>query len=133
VTEHGALLMSLAPTLSPPVVPVPERNFVGPRHFSFTCTSVQLLVTQPPPVASESSYSECPSLIVIPDMPGCRTRTLAREGWRIVVQHWLEGDPQLKLYIPLKDWLYKYMHRSNHKWQSKYNQQRTIATKFLEW
>ena len=132
MTECGALLTSLVPALSPLVVPAPEKNFVGPRHFSFTCTSVQLPVTQPPPVASESSYSECPSLIVIPDVPGRRTRTPAREGWKIVVRHWLEGDPQLKLYIPLKDWPYEYTHRSNRKWQSKYNQRHTIATEFLE-
>jgi len=132
VTERAALPMSL-PAPSPPVVPAPlERNCVGPQHFSFACPSVQPPVTQPLPVASESSYSECPSHVVIPDVPGRRTKIPASEGWRIVVRHWLEGDPQLKLYIALKDWPPEYMHESNRKWQLKYNQRRTIATEYLE-
>ena len=127
MTERTALPICLPVE---PVVPVPKRNLVGPQHFSFARESMQPPVTQPPPVASESSYP-CPSLIVIPDVSR-KTNIPRSEVWKIVVQHWMEGDPRLGLHIALKDWPYEYTHGPNRKLHSKYNQWRTVATEFLE-
>ncbi|KAI6155649.1 hypothetical protein BKA82DRAFT_17486 [Pisolithus tinctorius] len=61
------------------------------------------------------------------------TQTAKLDSWRDIVHHWMEGEPQLDLHIPLKDSPYHYYNgKSGRQFNTKYSQRCVIVTEFLD-
>ena len=74
--------------------------------------------------------------LLIPDLPITLedgvTQSAKADSWRIIVQHWTEGDPRLGLFLPLKDWPHHYHNGPGRQFNMKHYQRRLIATEFLD-
>ena len=74
--------------------------------------------------------------LLIPDLPitledGVMQSAKA-DSWRIIVQHWTEGDPRLSLFLPLKDWPHHYHNGPGRQFNTKHYQHCLITTEFLD-
>ncbi|KAJ7690479.1 hypothetical protein B0H17DRAFT_1134289 [Mycena rosella] len=72
--------------------------------------------------------------LIVPDIPVLLpdgSRSLSRDSWRIVVQHWLTGDSTHGLYKPLKDWPKEHYTGVNKCFQMKRHNRMVIATEFI--
>ncbi|KAI6011885.1 hypothetical protein BKA83DRAFT_4131345 [Pisolithus microcarpus] len=62
-------------------------------------------------VALPSTHVSDPRGLLIPNVPVLHadgTWTPKSGSWRDIVHHWTEGEPQLGLHTPLKDWPHHY-------------------------
>ncbi|KAJ6531509.1 hypothetical protein DFH09DRAFT_1409284 [Mycena vulgaris] len=72
--------------------------------------------------------------LIVPDIPVTLpdgSRSLSKDSWRIVVQHWLTGDPAHGLHKPLKDWPKAEDTGPNKGFQMKRRNRMIIATEFI--
>ncbi|KAI5986464.1 hypothetical protein EDD15DRAFT_2200064 [Pisolithus albus] len=80
--------------------------------------------------------SNLPLGLLIPNVPVLHAdgaRTPKSDSWRDIVCHWTEGEPQLGLHTPLKDWPHHYYNgRYGRAFNMKHYQQRVVATEFLD-
>lgn len=81
-----------------------------------------------------SSHSLPMAGLVIPDIPvrnpdgSCHPRS---DSWQDIIQHWMEGAPELGLHTPLRDWLPEWTQGANWLFAAKYHQWSIIALEFL--
>jgi hypothetical protein len=54
------------------------------------------------------------------------------ESWRIIVNHWLDGDPPRGLHTPLKDWPREWLQGPNKIFAQKHFNRSVIALEFIE-
>ncbi|KAJ6531473.1 hypothetical protein DFH09DRAFT_1093146 [Mycena vulgaris] len=103
-TEQLSLLhQSISSDITRALVPIPlsaispiNRRVMGiPNHSTMQ------------PVTSAGGRPIPTVGLIVPDIPVTLpdgSRSLSKDSWRIVVQHWLTGDPAHGLHKPLKDW-----------------------------
>ena len=121
------------PPMPPATMATPSSAPAAPSNVT---TSTPL-----PPQTEPKTWTSRPSLsipmgLLIPDLPitlknGVMQSSKA-DSWRIIVQHWTEGDPRLGLFLPLKDWPPHYHNGPGRQFNTKYYQCRLIATEFLD-
>ncbi|KAI6000121.1 hypothetical protein F5J12DRAFT_951289 [Pisolithus orientalis] len=146
---QSASMPTVATWVSPPAFTCADHSFVAPSdpvcfhasspaiptytQFTTDSNAVQDAIR---PQRTKARASTSLLGVVIPDMPILHpdgTRTTKSDSWRDIVRHWTEGEPRLDLHIPLKDWPYHYYNgKSGRQFNTKYSQQRIIATECLD-
>ncbi|KAI6152628.1 hypothetical protein BKA82DRAFT_35867 [Pisolithus tinctorius] len=130
-------------------VPVPAAHFHAPA-FSLQPTLVQFriprvvqpsdidisILTSLPSHVGLQRTSTCPSVpLRIPNVPVLHvdgTWMPKSDSWRDIVRHWTEGEPQLGLYIPLKDWPHHHCNgKHGQQFNMKHHQRGVIVMEFL--
>ncbi|KAJ6583919.1 hypothetical protein DFH09DRAFT_1359873 [Mycena vulgaris] len=72
--------------------------------------------------------------LIVPDIPVTLpdgSRSLSRDSWKHVVQHWLIGDPAHGLHKPLKDWSKTELTGANKPFAMKWRSRMVIATEYI--
>ena len=134
----GAVVAPLWPQPSHPGGPTssvrdprPVPVIVVPGTTTSTGTAGQPANSCCPPTARRPPQAG----LVIPNLPlklSDGTRRHKRDSWRDIVTHWLAGDPEHGLGVPLKDWLPDWYQGRNRPLASKYGQRATVALEFIE-
>ncbi|KAI6124325.1 hypothetical protein EV401DRAFT_2158047 [Pisolithus croceorrhizus] len=79
--------------------------------------------------------SNLPPGLLIPNVPILHADGMCTPKsnlWRDVVQHWMEGEPQLGLHIPLRDWPHHYYNGPyGQQFNMKHYQQSIMVMEFL--
>ncbi|KAI6016548.1 hypothetical protein EDC04DRAFT_2577386 [Pisolithus marmoratus] len=136
---------SLSPTIQPtpatllrlPPTSLRPTQFMTPRLVQPLGTSalVSLSSQVGPQRTVRTRASDLPQGLLILNVPILHVngmRTLKADSWRDIVCHWTEGEPQLGLRIPLKDWPHHYYNGPHgRKFNTKYYQRSVVATEFL--
>ncbi|KAJ7496322.1 hypothetical protein B0H11DRAFT_1715957 [Mycena galericulata] len=87
-----------------------------------------------PAIPVEQGNSPPTPHLVIPDIPvtlADGTRSPRHESWRIIIQHWTDGDSNHGLHTPLKDWPKVWLTGMNKRFAMKHHDRMVIATEFL--
>ncbi|KAI6001641.1 hypothetical protein F5J12DRAFT_928371 [Pisolithus orientalis] len=149
-TGSNAWVMPIAAAwISLPTFTCADHNIVTPSdpvHFHSNSRMPQVvqpldlsLSTSLPSQVGPQGTKACASTsllgVVILEVPVLHpngTQTAKSDSWRDIVCHWTEGEPQLDLHIPLKDWPYHYYNgKSSCQFNTKYSQQCIIVMEFL--
>lgn len=96
-----------------------------PTAFNSGMTTMASGLTRPLPTTG----------LVIPDLPiqyTDGTRSAKEYSWCIIVSHWVHGDPERGLNIPLKDWPKEWYTDKNRLFASKRGQREDIALEFQD-
>ena len=124
------------PMVSSVPVPRPVPAIIVPGPTTATChasasTTGQTASSRCPPTARQPPQAG----LGIPNLPlklSDGTRHHKSQSWRDIVTHWLTGDPERDLNVPLKDWPPAWYQGHNRPLAAKYGQRLTIALEFIE-
>jgi|SRR5882762_5848921 len=99
--------------------------------------TLPITTTAPNGCASNSTNSrKLPTQgLVIPNVPiqlPNGSRSPKDESWRIIVDHWQQGDASRGLTTPLKDWPREWLQGPNKIFAQKHFDRRVIALEYLE-
>ena len=121
------------PPMLPATMATPSSAPAAPSNVT---TSTPLPPQTGPETRTSRSSLSIPMGLLIPDLPITLedgvTQSAKADSWRIIVQHWTEGDPRLGLFLPLKDWPHHYHNGPGRQFNTKHYQRRLIATEFLD-
>ena len=124
------------PMVSSVPVPHPVPAIIIPGPTTATCHASAS-------TTSQTASSCCPPTARWPPQAGLSipnlllklsdgTRHHKSQSWHDIVTHWLTGDPERDLNVPLKDWPPAWYQGCNCPLAAKYGQHSTIVLEFIE-
>ncbi|KIM68217.1 hypothetical protein SCLCIDRAFT_1012518 [Scleroderma citrinum Foug A] len=120
------------PTASSAPIPHPAPAIVVPGATTATSHTSASITSQ-----TASSHCRQPPQVglAIPNLPlrlPDGTKRHRRDSWWDIITHWLVGDPERNLDVPLKDWPPDWYRGLNRPLTSKYGQRATATLEFIE-
>ncbi|KIM55549.1 hypothetical protein SCLCIDRAFT_30264 [Scleroderma citrinum Foug A] len=113
----------------------PTGNMSIPSPVPATHSNMAVYPLLPSLIGAQRTSRALPAGLTIPHIPVLHPnglKTPPSESWRDIVWHWMVGEPRLRLFVTLKDWLHHYYNgQYGRQFNTLYRHRSIVATEFL--